>query len=141
MQLSATAHWPTGHTQLLPSKELTAKLRVTQLEWSTSALYYSATAPVTTADLNEIKTKSQKVIWDQFFQNFFSADCVVKNSSNDDDSRSFAAMKLECGIVLKNLSIDDDSKSFAATKTRVLFHSISLWKTCQMAPIQEVLSP
>ena len=48
-----------------------AKLRLTQLESATIALYYSATA-----DLNEIKTKNQKVDFSYIFRFFFFTDSV-----------------------------------------------------------------
>ena len=68
------------------------------------------------------KQKIKKWIFHIFSDFFFHRLSVVKNSSNDDDSRSFATMKLECSIVLKNLSIDDESKSFAATNTVGFIH-------------------
>ena len=77
---------------------------------------------MTTADQNS-KKKSRKTK-SGFFRIFFRRLSVVKNSSNDDETRSFATMKLECSRVLKNFSFDDNSKSIAATKTGVLFHSL-----------------
>lgn len=113
-----------------------AKLRLTQLESSTIALYYSATA-----DLNEIKTKNQKVDFSYIFRFFFSQTQCREKLVKWRRFKKFCHHEIRVQYRFEKFVNWRRFKKFCHHKNWSGVSFTSLWKTCQMTPIQEVLPP